>query len=152
MVVDAVEPRAIRCCSGKGMRDEGTVNQAEPGYAEISQWGIAMGFLPEWLARMVGDTKFDQTVERIVRLLEPGALKAVAVHSPGMSSFEARGYIRARSALMVSQQVAAEIHAGVGARHRRRLTEAVREQLTQILLPQLDATPATVAIPFRRAA
>ena len=110
-----------------------------------------MRFLPPWVARIVGDAKFDHTVDRVVRLLEPRALKAITVHSPGMSSFEARGYIRARSAIMVSRQVSAEISAGVASKHRRRLTESVREQLIQVLLPQLPKAAPAVA-PLRRAA
>lgn len=111
-----------------------------------------MRFLPQWLASVFGDAKFDQTVDRVVRLLEPAALKAVAVHSPGMSSFEARGYIRARSSMMVSRQVSAEISAGVANKHRRRLTEAVRERLIQVLLPQLSKAAPAVVVPLRRAA
>lgn len=124
---------------------------AEPAI-DADPEGDVMRFLPQWIASAIGDAKFDQTVDRVVRLLEPKALRAVAVHSPGMSAFEARGYIRARSAILVSHQVSAEISAGVASKHRRRLTEAVRERLIQVLLPQLvKATPA-VAATLRRAA
>lgn len=132
------------------------IGESRVGQSQIRvnfSMGDAMRFLPKWVAGIVGDKKFDQTVDRMVRTLEPTALQAVARHSPGMSSFEARGYIRARASLMVTRQVNAEIHAGVAEKHRQRLTAAVREQLTRILLPQLSQkTRQQVATPLRRAA
>ena len=111
-----------------------------------------MRFLPAWLARIIGDGNFDKTVGRIVQMVEPNALQAIAVHSPGMSSFEARGYIRARSALLISNQVSAEIRAGVAPQHRTRLIEAAREQLTQVLLPQIPQLRPAEVQPLRRVA
>ncbi len=111
-----------------------------------------MGFLPEWLALIVGDKKFDDTVDRIVRMIEPGALQAVTTGGSGMSVFEARGYIRSRSGLMISRHVKAEMHAGMASKHRRRLSDAVRERLTEILIPQLQVADRETFAPVRRAA
>ena len=110
-----------------------------------------MGFLPQCVARLIGDSGFTKAVERIVSHVEPQAFASLAPHSQGMSAFEARGYIRARSMMLVSKKVDEEIQSGIAAKHRQRLIAAVREGLIQALLPRLmqKAQPVREVGPIR---
>ena len=84
-----------------------------------------MKFLPSWMAYWISDAHFDAAVTRVVRAVEPAAWQLVAAQCGHMGRHEARGYVRARAALLVARHARRE---ATGADHRR-LVEAVNQAL-----------------------
>ncbi len=111
-----------------------------------------MTLIPSWLSQLIGDAQFDATVERIARFAEESTWKRVNVTGQTLEPFALRGYLRARSLLIVRQQVAAELGSKpVSDKYRQRLIAAVGEMLIQLMTQRL----AVVRIPkttVRRAA
>ncbi len=111
-----------------------------------------MKLIPSWLSQLIGDAQFDATVERIARFAEESAWQRVQVTGSTLEPFALRGYLRARSALIIRQQVAAEIGSkSVSAKYRQRLTEAVGELLIRMMTHRLAVARVTTT-PVRRAA
>ena len=96
-----------------------------------------MKFLPQWLAQIIGDAQFDAAVERIVGRVENPLWNRIISSEEAMSTFEARGYIRARSMVLVSEQIARDIPATTPDKQVHRLRNAVLEQLMNIMTTRL---------------
>ena len=109
-----------------------------------------MRFLPQWLAQLIGDAQFEATVERIVGRIENPLWNKIISGEHVMSSFEARGYVRARSMVLVSDQIAREIPASTPDKHINRLRVAVLEQLMSKMTQRLADHPIEQTL--RRAA
>ncbi len=96
-----------------------------------------MKFIPLWLAQIIGDSHFQATVDRIVHVIEDRVWEKVAHVRDEMGLFEAKGYLRARAAVLVSQQVQHVCRDGNSPRDQQRLTQAVHAQLNQRLIGKL---------------
>ncbi len=96
-----------------------------------------MNYLPKWLAQVLGASKFNTAVERIVARVEAPLWDRLAQAGTSMSVFEATGYIRARAMVLVSRELRQELTHPVSNRHRQRLQSAVLERLLTKTTPQL---------------
>ena len=105
-----------------------------------------MKFLPAWMAHWISDAYFDEAVARVVQAVEPGTWQRVAAACGQMSSAEARGYVRARAALLVARHSRREAVAA----DRGRFVEAVNEALFQRIQTRLRETVSVTS--QRRAA
>ncbi len=98
-----------------------------------------MKFRPLWLAQIIGDSKFDAAVERIVGRIETPLWDRIVDGHAVMSAFEARGYIRARSMILVADQLAREVSPQTPSSHIQRLRQNVLETLTSRMVRRLAA-------------
>ena len=110
-----------------------------------------MRFLPQWLAQIIGDAQFDAAVERITGRVETPLWNKVIANDHAMSTFEVRGYIRARSMVLVSEQIARDTSPSTPEKHLNRLRNAVLNQLMDNMTNRL-ASYSQAAPALRRAA
>ena len=109
-----------------------------------------MRFLPQWLAQIIGDAQFDAAVDRIAGRIETPLWNRIVSNDNAMSNFEARGYIRARSMILVSEQIARDTPPSTPERHLKRLKSAVMNRLMDNMTSRLaNYSPAPA---LRRAA
>jgi len=112
-----------------------------------------MRFLPLWLAQIIGDSEFEATVDRIARFIEEPVWSRVSAAGLTMNSFELRGYVRARSALLVQQHVVAEAgQQGSEKKYFLRLSQAVGDAVIQRTMARIACLNADQQQPVRIAA
>lgn len=114
-----------------------------------------MGFIPPWLSQLIGDSQFDACVERITRDIEDIAWNRTHQLVVGMSTAEARGYIRARTVLLINQRIGQESAATYSPQYRNRLVSSVQDQLTDAMFARIHNSSGLTTVrdePLRRAA
>ncbi|MEM7315797.1 MAG: hypothetical protein AAF497_21890 [Planctomycetota bacterium] len=114
-----------------------------------------MGFIPPWLSQLIGDSQFNACVERNIRDIEDNVWNQVAELLPTMSQDEARGYIRARSTMVINQRLDVEPHAVKYPRYRARLFDSIQDKIIVAMNARAFESTGLNAIPVnvvRRAA
>ncbi len=108
-----------------------------------------MGFIPLWLSQLIGDSQFDACVERVINDIEDIVWNRIADLAHDMSENEARGYIRARSSVVINNRLDVEPRVKGHPGYRRRLFQAVQEKITVAMNARIHQSSNVSFIPMQ---